>query len=88
MVRVYKSTSLVQEIPHPGTPWCIRQLPNGDIVTVCNQAGGRLRPLAPCVSGSLVCAVYALCLYLWLSGSFPSTQSVGPALLVQLRRTA
>ena len=56
MVRVYKSTRLVQEIPHPGTPWCIHQLPNGDIVTVCNQAGVRCGSLAPCVSGSLVCA--------------------------------
>lgn len=33
------SFHITQELPHPGTPWYVASLPNGDIVTCCNQSG-------------------------------------------------
>jgi hypothetical protein len=38
-VRVYVAGALAQELPHPGTPWNVQRLPNGDLVTCCNQSG-------------------------------------------------
>jgi hypothetical protein len=39
LVRVYVAGALAQELPHPGTPWNVQRLANGDIVTCCNQSG-------------------------------------------------
>ncbi len=39
MVRVYSASgALLQELPHPGTTWTVAILPNGDLVTCCNQS--------------------------------------------------